>query len=105
MIFRVDNVCCDTCGNEDVGGEPAYWEAESMLDVWKKLGKPQVVAYWCKNKYVHGVKLLKSSPIEEVWGPNPECNFQRDAGRVTAFRAATASAFALFQVQPVKVRR
>ena len=68
MIFRVDNVSCDTCGNEEAAGDPAYWEADSMLAVWKKLGKPQVLGYWCKDKFVKGVKLLKSSSIEEVWG-------------------------------------
>jgi hypothetical protein len=105
MIFRVDHLAGDTCGNYNLCGQPEYWEADSMLAVWKKLGKPQVQGYWLKDKYVKSTKRVKQTVIEEIWGPNPDCDFKRDASQVRVLFTATASAFGSRQIVPIEVKR
>jgi hypothetical protein len=88
MIFRIDHLASDTCGNFSTIGQPEYWEAESLLDVWKKLGKPQVHGYWLKDEYVRSVKMVKQTTIGDIWGPNPDCDFERDASQVRSLFTA-----------------
>jgi len=107
MIFRIDHLASDTCGNSSTIGQPEYWEAESMLDVWKKLGKPQVHGYWLKDEYVRSVKLVKETTTEMIWGPNPDCDFERDASWVKSLFTAAEndSAFGSRQIFPIEVKR
>jgi hypothetical protein len=107
MIFRIDHLASDTCGNSSTIGQPEYWDAESMLDVWKKLGKPQVHGYWLKDEYVRSVKLVKQTTIGDIWGPNPDCDFERDASQVRSLFTAAAndSAFGSRQIFPIEVKR
>ena len=111
MIFKVDHVDADTCGNSWAVGEPEYREAKSLADVWEKMGKPMITAYWLtKDADDDGFV----SPFTNVMvkdgmgfchqGRNPKFNWNKDKSRAYGFESKGKKCW-FFRVNPVFVKK
>ena len=99
MIFKVDYIGADTCGNSWIEDPTDYVEADGIDDVWQRMGCPRVTAY-----YVHDFRVPKSrTPRGQGygnWEENPDFNWLVDMYRAQAFEAYGRSHIRVETINP-----
>lgn len=109
MIFKVDHINEDMCGNSWIEGRPEFWEAKDAEDIWVKLGKRNVVAYWLKSKPDEVINLTNAWVRNSRGGfdrptRNPHFNWDRDKNGAYGFRCEGEGCF-FFLVDHIEVRK
>ena len=99
MIFKVDYVGADMCGNTWAEGPSDYVRAADIVDLWWRLSSPRVTSY-----DVNGVRVPKSrTPRGQGygnWEENPDFNWLVDMYRAQAFEAYGRSHIRVETINP-----
>lgn len=86
MIFKVDYICTDMCGNWWTEDPPDYVAATDIVTLWRQLHRPRVTAYT-----IDGDRVARSrTPAGQgygTWEDNPDFNWLVDRHDAEAFEA------------------
>ena len=109
MIFQIDHINGDMCGNSWTEGEPEYWEAKDAEALWLKLGKPSIIEYWLKSNPDEAIHFQTNVEVRDGMGGvsrdrNPGFKWEKDKKRAYGFRCDGKGCF-FFRVNPIKVRK
>ncbi|MDX1472146.1 MAG: hypothetical protein R3213_11670 [Flavobacteriaceae bacterium] len=97
MIFVVSRYSADTCGNYSSEGVE-YLESNSLVDLWTKIGKPNVCGYEINKKWIRSSRTPEGKGYG-IWESNPNFDWERDLYQATAFEVGGFSGYVVREIK------
>jgi hypothetical protein len=86
VIFKVDYIGADMCGNTWAEGPPDYVEANDIESLWQRMGCPRVTEYVVNDFRVPKSRTPRGKGYG-IWEENPDFNWLVDMYRADSFEA------------------